>query len=92
MTKPFVTLCVSIAMLAGSALAVHGIAAEAQSAPAIPAAQSAPTVILALTDAQYQQCQAEAQSLNQQLAQCGSDQSCRANLQAAIAAHNSRCQ
>lgn len=48
-------------------------------------------VMLALTQEQIRQCQAEQQALQQQLSQCGSDAKCRAAIQTAIDSHNARC-
>jgi uncharacterized protein YlxW (UPF0749 family) len=48
-------------------------------------------MMLALTQEQIRQCQAEQQALQQQLNQCGSDAKCRAAIQAAIDNHNQRC-
>jgi hypothetical protein len=56
-------------------------------------AQSPPhgQIVLAQSSPQQAQCQQEAAQLSAQLAQCTTD-ACRQNVQAAIAAHNQRCQ
>jgi hypothetical protein len=70
MTKLFATFCVSVAMLAGSALAVHGIAAEAQSPDCAAWAQQiqargdafdarCATTPMTVNGPQWQACQAE---------------------------------
>lgn len=48
-------------------------------------------LVVALTQEQAKQCEAERQALQQQLNQCGSDAKCRAAVQAAIDSHNQRC-
>lgn len=47
--------------------------------------------MLALTQEQARQCQAEQQALQRQLNQCGSNAKCRAALKPAIDSHNARC-
>ena len=53
--------------------------------------QPQPQIVLAQSSPQQAQCQQEAAQLSAQLAQCTTD-ACRQNVQAAIAAHNQRCQ
>jgi hypothetical protein len=65
------------------AISVSGAAAGEQSRGAIVLAQLSPQ--------QAAQCQQEAAQLNAQLAQCTTE-ACRQSVQAAIAAHNQRCQ
>lgn len=54
-------------------------------------AESRDRLIVALSPEQAQACRRERQSLQQQLSQCGSNDQCRRNVQAAIDAHNARC-
>ena len=75
-------LGLGFAMAIGVALVAYGSAVQAQSPGQIVLSQSSP---------QQAQCQQEAAQLSAQLAQCTTD-ACRQNVQAAIAAHNQRCQ
>jgi hypothetical protein len=87
MTRYVATIAIAAAFIAG----LHAASASSEDARAIPKASAPPVRLLALTDEQVRVCQAEAQSLNQQLQQCGNDQQCRQRLQAAIQEHNARC-
>jgi hypothetical protein len=58
--------------------------------PMRPATKPHVIVLAQLSPQQLAQCQAERAQLNQQISQCA-DNACRAQLQAAVAAHNARC-
>ena len=65
-----------------------GVSAYASTAGIVPATVKFHAIMLAQASAQ---CQQEAAQLQAQLAQCTTDE-CRRQMQAAIAAHNQRCQ
>jgi hypothetical protein len=56
----------------------------------VPQHQMHDSIMLAQLTPEQAQCQQEAAQLQAQLSQCSND-ACRQNVQAAIAAHNQRC-
>ncbi len=86
MAKHSAFLAIAVAVLIG-----QGIPAYAASANISRPATKPHAIVLALSDEEQQQCQQEAARLEQQLDACTDDQ-CRQQVQAAIDAHNARCQ
>jgi hypothetical protein len=80
---------IAFAVGAFTSMAAYALGIEAAS-PARPATEPR-FVVLALTPQQAAQCQQEQARLSQQLSQCSND-ACRQQMRAAIAAHNARCQ
>jgi hypothetical protein len=87
MARHLTLLGIGMALLIGPVMpALASIANSVQ-----PATRSHAMLFTELTPAEVKQCQQEQTQLQAELAQCTTD-ACRQQVQAAIAAHNQRCQ
>ena len=86
MTKHFAFLGIAMTVLMGTAISTYASTANVERPATKPHA-----IVVAQSSPQQAQCQQEAAQLQAQLAQCTTD-GCRQSVQAAIVAHNQRCQ